>query len=278
MTANGLESSFCRILLVGMICGVTVGGALGQEASAEQPSADKASLIAPKADALMKMMGISLKTMKAFSFSAEISSDELTSTGEKVESHRKTNFLVIRPGLMKGQATGGPEMDKSFVYDGKQLTILDHAAKVYSSTDVPASIDQMLDHVFEKYGISVPTADFLYEDVYKILTSGAESGRYIGETKVNGQRAYHIAVRMNAVDYQLWIAAGDKPLPVRMVVTYKEIEGMPQFRINFSDWSSMHAAQMQIPDFKVDIPSTYTKVDLQAPKMPTDAPVDVKQN
>ena len=36
---------------------------------------------------------------------------------------------------------------------------------------------------------------------------------------------------------QLWIAQGDQPLPRRRVITYKDAEGQPQFRAQFSEWN-----------------------------------------
>jgi hypothetical protein len=39
------------------------------------------------------------------------------------------------------------------------------------------------------------------------------------------------------VDFQLWIADGDQPPPLRAVLTYKNDPGQPQFRAQFSDWN-----------------------------------------
>jgi hypothetical protein len=39
------------------------------------------------------------------------------------------------------------------------------------------------------------------------------------------------------VDFQVWVADGDKPLPQRVVITYKKDKGQPQFRALFSDWN-----------------------------------------
>jgi Predicted periplasmic protein (DUF2092) len=39
------------------------------------------------------------------------------------------------------------------------------------------------------------------------------------------------------VDFQLWIADGDQPLPLRAVLTYRREAGQPQFRAQFSDWN-----------------------------------------
>ena len=47
----------------------------------------------------------------------------------------------------------------------------------------------------------------------------------------------HIAARTATVDFQVWVAEGERPLPRRVVITYLEEEGQPQFRAQFSDWN-----------------------------------------
>jgi hypothetical protein len=38
------------------------------------------------------------------------------------------------------------------------------------------------------------------------------------------------------VDYQVWISRGDQPLPQRLVITYRDAEGQPQFWARFIKW------------------------------------------
>jgi hypothetical protein len=46
-----------------------------------------------------------------------------------------------------------------------------------------------------------------------------------------------LAGRTETVDYQVWITEGAQPLPLRVVLTYKNAEGQPQFQAHFSDWN-----------------------------------------
>jgi hypothetical protein len=54
---------------------------------------------------------------------------------------------------------------------------------------------------------------------------------------MDGKPVHHLAGRTATVDYQFWIAEGPQPLPLRAVLTYKNAEGDPQFRAQFSDWN-----------------------------------------
>jgi hypothetical protein len=47
----------------------------------------------------------------------------------------------------------------------------------------------------------------------------------------------HLAIRSEDVDMQLWVAQGDEPFPRRIVLTYKNAPGQPQFRGDFTEWS-----------------------------------------
>jgi hypothetical protein len=48
----------------------------------------------------------------------------------------------------------------------------------------------------------------------------------------------HLAVRTSkGVDFQVWVAQGSEPLPRRIVITYQEEPGQPQFWADLSDWN-----------------------------------------
>jgi hypothetical protein len=60
------------------------------------------------------------------------------------------------------------------------------------------------------------------------------------------------------VDYQLWIAEGAQPLPLRAVLTYKNAEGHPQFRAQFTDWDL--SPQIQADEFAFTPPAGARKI------------------
>ncbi|MBV8173453.1 MAG: DUF2092 domain-containing protein, partial [Verrucomicrobia bacterium] len=39
------------------------------------------------------------------------------------------------------------------------------------------------------------------------------------------------------VDFQVWVAQGNQPLPRRIVITYKDEPGQPQFWAHLSNWN-----------------------------------------
>jgi hypothetical protein len=60
---------------------------------------------------------------------------------------------------------------------------------------------------------------------------------YVEKTNIHGPTSHHLAARTDTVDFQIWVADGDTPLPQRVVITYKKAKGEPQFWAQFSDWN-----------------------------------------
>lgn len=60
---------------------------------------------------------------------------------------------------------------------------------------------------------------------------------YVEKTVIDKTPVHHVAGRTETVDYQAWIPESDQPLPLRIVLTYKNAQGHPAFRAQFSDWN-----------------------------------------
>jgi hypothetical protein len=70
---------------------------------------------------------------------------------------------------------------------------------------------------------------------------------------------------------QLWIAQGAQPLPRRVVITYKNAPGQPQFRADFYDWSV--APQADAAAFTFVPPAGAEQIMYLAPRRQADAAV-----
>lgn len=61
---------------------------------------------------------------------------------------------------------------------------------------------------------------------------------YMEKTTITDVPCDHLAVwTAGGVDFQVWIAQGSEPLPRRIVITYKDEHGQPQFWADFSNWN-----------------------------------------
>jgi len=206
---------------------MAVGLSAGQVMSAED--------IDPEADEILKSMSSYLGRTKTFSMNADIDFEIITKDGQKLQLSSYATVVMERPDklhiLKKGMIA-----DAEFIFDGKTLTLHGKNLNVYAQTEVSGTLDDAMRAYELETGIPAPGADLLFADLYAILSSGIESSAYLGTAYVNGVECHHLAFRKDKVDWQLWVKAGDEPLPMKYVITSKWHTGSPQYEIRLRDW------------------------------------------
>ena len=152
----------------------------------------------------------------------------------------------------------GDTLDRSFAYDGRVLTVSDRVYGTYAAVEVPPTVDEALDTAFEQAGTVIPLADFLYASPYERMTEGILRGVYLGIHTAVGIDCHHVAFEQASIDWQLWVDAGDQPLPRRLVITYKAEHGAPQYAVTFRAWN----LEPSLPDelFRLEIPERAREV------------------
>jgi hypothetical protein len=130
----------------------------------------------------------------------------------------------------------GDLVNERMWYDGKTFILMDLRDLGYVEVNVPPTLDDAMDFMARKYGISSPVSDVLYSDVYAIFTENVISGSYVGQAVVRGVPTHHLAFTQLNIDWQLWIEDGAKPVPRKAVITYKNVTSAPQFVVWLSDW------------------------------------------
>ena len=188
-----------------------------------------------EADRILRAMGEYLKSANEFSFHAEISYDAMLSTGEKVQYGGTSDVSVRRPDRLFVDADGD-EYRRQIFYDGSTMTLFNLRKDLYAVTDVPAELDGAMDLVFEKFGLVVPVADFVYADPHAVLSEAADYGSVLGVHGCGEQRCHHLLFTQEIIDWQIWIETGPRPVPRKLVITYKQEPGSPQYQVQLSRW------------------------------------------
>ncbi len=210
-----------------------LGCLLSGPALAETPST--LSDLDPRVDQILRAMGNYLKTASEFSFETEVTFDQVLSDGQKLEFGRSAHVSVRRPDGLQANVSGDLANERVW-YDGKRFTLLDVDKAVYSTVDVPGSIDSALDHMASVYGVVSPVADVVYSDPYAILIENVTSGVYVGQHIVRGVATHHLAFTQDNIDWQLWVEDGARPVPRKVVIDYKEVPSHPQYTAWLSNW------------------------------------------
>jgi hypothetical protein len=188
------------------------------------------------ADRILREMGDYLRTANAYTFRADIAFDEI------VEDQMILFGGVAEIALQRGPDRLNVELDsdllrRRLVFDGKTIAMHNIRRNFYAVTEVPSEIGLALDRFFEVYGSSVPVADFVYPDPYRTLSENVLTGYVVGEHPVNGIRCHHLAFTQETIDWQIWVEVGPRPVPRKLVITYREDPGSPQYIAELSEWN-----------------------------------------
>ncbi|HEY7313896.1 MAG TPA: DUF2092 domain-containing protein [Gemmataceae bacterium] len=192
--------------------------------------------IEPKADEILKKACACMADLKQFGLKIEETFDQMSEAGQKLQFTNHRKVLVRRPGRLMADSEGDTTK-RHFYYDGKTITLFDPIGKTYATVEAPATLDAMFDFLQQELGFSTPAADLLFSDPYKVLTEQVEEGEYVGEHRVGNKKCHHLAFRQRGTDWQLWVDAGDKPLPLKFLITYRRLPGEPQFA-TVLDWDT----------------------------------------
>ena len=255
-------------IVMGLVAAIGMPTAVATAKSSEKAPA-RPPIVDPRADELLRAMSTYLADAKQFSFRAAIDYDEVLPTGQKVQFAAIEDVAVQRPNRAYVEYQGDVAAKRMW-YDGKQLTVLDGAEKVYATTPVPGKLDAALAKMEDDHGFSPPLAELLFDDPYTALKENVVFGLYMGLHDVDGKRCHHLAFVNKEVDWQIWIEDGTQAVPCKVVVTYKQLPGSPQFAAVLSDWRTGERLAETI--FKPMIPDGVRKIDFvnveQSPAKP----------
>lgn len=189
------------------------------------------------ADEILRSMSKYLAGTKAFSVSADIGNEVITTEGQKLQLNSHADLLIERPSRFH-ITRQGKFADVALFYDGARVTLYGKTLNAYVQKDVAGTLDDAVHAIEQGTGLSLPGADLLLSDPYKALTSGVTSSGYYGKAYVGGVECHHLAFRTPKVDWQIWVKAGDEPLPMKYVITTKWMTGAPQYSVQLSNWNT----------------------------------------
>jgi len=201
-----------------------------------QTDADEAGDIDAEALEIFKEMADYLEAASVFGYQAEYSYDAVQESGLKVEFGASRKILVSRPDRMRVESQRRDGMRAVMTFDGKKMWLYEPKENVYATADQPGHLDESIEHVVTGLRIKAPLADLIETGLYEKVTTPLTRALYLGETIVTGVACEHLLMSNDYADFQLWITSGDQPVLKRIVITYREEPGQPQFRAHFLSW------------------------------------------
>lgn len=216
----------------------------------------------------LKRMTDYLANLQRFHFACDITYDDYYTGTQMIQLARSLVVDVARPDRARAVVVG--DLDhKRYWYDGQQVVVLDVDRNQYSQVAAPPTIDETLDMLAGR-GFVLPVADLLASDAYRLLTKGVVSGAYVGVRRIGGADCNHLAFEQDTLDWQIWIDAGDPPLPRKMLIHYKAQPGCPQYQATFTRWETV-AGSLPAAEFTPQIPPDAILVELTPRESTTNA-------
>lgn len=194
----------------------------------------------PEADRILRAMSSYLAGLPAFSVQGDVDDEVIDLAGQKLQLSASASLVVERPGHFYAHRRG-PLADAEVFFDGQTLTLHGKRQQVYAQMEAPGTIDDAVIRLRAETGLDAPAGDLFFADPYPGLMTDVTSGAYLGTAYVGGVECHHLAYRALKVDWQLWVQTGDRPLPMKYVITSKWVTGAPAYSVRLHDWDTSAA-------------------------------------
>lgn len=222
-----------RWVLPGMLAAVL---ALASPTLLAQEDETASTELEPEALAVLKSMADYLVAAETFAYRSVSGFDVVQDSGIKVEFGKSTRILVGRPDRLRIESQRRDGLRNVMVFDGENIWAYSPDHNVYATTPQPGLLDEAVDFVISELRVKAQMADLISPNLYESATSGLTRALYLGETVLAGMDCHHLLMSNDYADFQLWVRTGDAPLLRRIVITYREEAGEPQFRASFLEW------------------------------------------
>lgn len=242
--------------------------------SALEKGADEAQKSEEQAKAVMKGMADYLSQAKGFSVTVETGFDAVQEFGQKIEFGETRKIVLSRPDRLRVEATKRDGSKSELIFDGKEIALYFAKENVYATEARPGTVDQAIDYFTNDLDMRLPLAEMMSSKLAEELPNLVLQGAYVEKSFIAGVPCDHVAFRGDEADLQLWVAQGDKPLPQRIVITYTQIDGRPQFWAQLSNWNLAPKLPKSLFVFK---PATGATKITFAPKLMMQSGGDVKK-
>ncbi len=94
--------------------------------------------------------------------------------------------------------------------------------KFYSIVTAPSTIAQVVNDIYDEYGIALPLSDLFTWAMEGGPTDGIKTALRVGYAKINGVDTDQFVFRGDTLDFQVWIARGARPLPAKIAIASRD--------------------------------------------------------
>lgn len=228
-----LHSTRSLILTIALVGSPMLAGATSAQSVADTEQADSAGAAATLVMEMAELLG----DAQSYRVDMHIGYDAVQASGEKIEFGELRQVSLQRPSQVLNELQSSDGRRELILFDGEWITVSQAESGIYARAPQPGDIDATVRYFLEGLGMRLPLAAMLMSSFPEVLGQRLEGIEYVEETDILGTPTHHLAGRVPGVDFQVWIDAGGQALPLRIILTYRDEVGQPQFRANFSNWN-----------------------------------------
>jgi hypothetical protein len=180
-------------------------------------------------DALREMSDF-LMSAQTLGIVSQASRDVVTNDGQRIQLEGTATYKVRRPGFVIDYVSD--IKSRRFIYDGKNFTVYSPKLGFYATAPAPATNKEVLDTIYQKYGIALPLEDLFRwgsDGANATRAQGIRSAYKVGMATIDGVETDHFAFREDDVDWEVWIQRGDQPVPRKLVIVDRNDPAKPTF-------------------------------------------------
>jgi hypothetical protein len=196
--------------------------------------------------------------------------DAIQEDGRRVEFGERRTIMLQRPDKLRVEVERSDGEKGGVVFDGRAITAFNARENVYARVERAGTLDDTLVYMVRDLKATLPLARLFTTFAATDLGRRATTVDFVEECTLFDVPTEHLSVRSAEVDLQVWIAKGAAPLPRRVVITYKNAPGEPQFRADLYDWDA--APKVGADAFAFVPPAGAERIKYLAPRPKDKAP------
>ncbi len=220
---------------------------LGSLAFAEETAADGSPYLrlyedppelSAEAREILMAMTETVSGASVFALDVEMGHEVLQPNGQRLEFGSRIQGAFRRPAEGRVRFDTREGENASIVMDGEIVSIFSTRddQMIYDSAAQPGDISATFNRLTEILGTNDQLRGFFSMNLTETLAGMVKSGHYLGQSTIADVPCDHLALRGEDEDVQLWVTRGDRPVPRRIVVIYRKLEGQPRFWAQFQRW------------------------------------------
>ena len=241
-----------------VICVLAAFAALAFGGCGRAPEQPATATTGVSADQVLRVMSETLAKSPRLTFKVTRQLDAALVEGRELPESAQIEVAVARPNKVMARSTSAEDV-RRFYADGQNVSLYDEKMNLYATVPSMGSIDEMVARLDDGYGFTPPLAELMLNDPYAKMSKQIQSSTHAGMETIDGVNCHHVTATGALADADIWVAAQDH-LPRRLVVTYKEREGSPKLRADFSEWNL--SAKLDDQTFSFVAPKEAEKIEM----------------